>query len=87
MLLLAVLGLLLVDRVLALELGVDLALLGLAVRDEELGDLPAQHVAVVLVVAQLAQQGLEEPVVVEDQLDDVALLGARDRGGVGFAIP
>ena len=81
-LLLAVLGLLLVDRVLALELGVDLALLGLAVRDQQLGDLLAQGVAVVLLVAQLAQQGLEEPVVVEDQLDDVALLGARDRGGV-----
>ena len=84
-LLLAVLGLLLVDRVLALELGVDLALLGLAVGHEQLGDLLAQHVAVVLVVAEVAQEGLEASVVIEDQLDDIALLWPRDRGGVGVA--
>ena len=67
----AVLGLLLVDRVLALELRVDLALLGLSVRDQQLGDLVTQRVTVVLLVAQLAQEMLEQAVVLEDELDDV----------------
>ena len=70
----------------ALELGVDLALLGLAVRDQQLGHLLSQRVAVVLLVAQLAQQGLEEPVVVEEYLDHVALLGTREGGEFGLAM-
>ena len=80
-LLLAVLGLALVDGVPALELRVDLGLLGLAVRHQQLGDLVAERVPVVLLVAQGPEQILEDPVVGEDQLDDVAGLRSGDLDG------
>ena len=72
-LLLAVLGLVLGDRVPAAEPGVDVLLLGDGVRGVQRGQRAAYGVPVGRAVTQVAQEGLEAPVVVEDQLDHVAL--------------
>ena len=65
------------DGVLAHERGVDLGLLGLAVGDQDGGQGAAGRLAVGRGVAQLAQQVLEEAVVVQDEVHDVA--GGRAR--------
>ena len=65
------------DGVLAHERGVDLGLLGLAVGDQDGGQGAAGGLAVGRGVAQLAQQVLEEAVVVQDEVHDVA--GGRAR--------
>jgi hypothetical protein len=70
-LLLAVLGLVLVDGVLAAQLRVDVLLLGLGVRDVQRRERLTYGVPVGGAVAQVAQQRLEEPVVLQDQLDHV----------------
>ena len=72
-LLLAVLGLVRPDGVLLAQLGIDVLLLRLGVRDVERGEGAAYGVAVGAAVAQVAQQRLEASVVVEDQLHDVTL--------------
>jgi hypothetical protein len=78
MLLLAVLGVMLADGVLAPQRRVDPRLLRLGVRDVQRGERLARRVAVAARVAQVAQQRLEAPVVVEDQVDDVARGGATE---------
>ena len=69
-LLLAVLGLVLVDGVpLLAQRRVDVVLLGLGVRDVQRGEGPADGVPVRAAVAQRAEQRLEPAVVVEDQVE------------------
>ena len=85
-LLLAVLGLVLADRALAPQLRVDVLLLGLGVRDVQGCEGAAHGVAVGAAVAQVAQEGLEAAVVVEDQLDDVALDRSAEVDG-GLSMP
>ncbi len=82
-LLLTVLGLVLGDRVPAAQPGVDVLLLGEGVGGVQRGERAAYGVPVGRAVAQVAQEGLEAPVVVEDQLDHVALgRPAQVDGGV-----
>ena len=73
---------------LAAQLGVDVLLLGVGVRDVQGRERLPDRVAVAAAVAQVAQQRLEAPVVVEDQVDDVALDGpAEIDGGHGRNVP
>ena len=67
---------------LAAQPGVDVLLLGERVRGVQRRERPAYGVAVGRAVPQVAQQRLEPAVVVEDQVDDVALERA-DRGRWG----
>jgi hypothetical protein len=68
----------------AFELGVDLALLGLGVGDQQVGELRPPRHAVLLAVAERTEQALELAVVGEDQLDDV--LGVGGVGAVGQGV-
>src|SRR5699024_2693171 len=78
-LLLAVLHLVLADVLgPTLQPGVDLLLLGLAVGDEHVGERGPGTGTVGRAVAHLAQEGLEEPVIVQDEVDDVTGHGAGD---------
>ena len=77
-LLLAVLLLVGADGAGAAQVGVDLLLLGHGVRDEQFSQRLAGGGAVGVAAAALAQQVLEEAVVGEDQLDDVAGSGSGD---------
>jgi hypothetical protein len=80
-----VLDVVLLLRALALEGRVHLGLLGLRVGDEQIGQLPQAGPAVLLAVAQDAEEALELAVVGQDQLHDVA--GVEDartaRGRIG----
>jgi hypothetical protein len=76
-----VLDLLLVDGVPADEGGVHVLLLSLGVGDQDGGQGRAHRRTVLGLVAQEVQEILEQPVVGEDQVDDVAAAGP------GISIP
>lgn len=71
----AMFGLVLTDRVAPLQLGVDVGLLRYRVGCMEGGERMAHLVAVSRAGPQIPQQGFEAPVVFEDELDDVTVGG------------
>jgi hypothetical protein len=81
-LVLAVLRLVSVDGLRAVQRGVHLLFFRLRVRDEHPGQHGAQPRAVLGLVAQLAEQLLEQPVVVEDQFDESPRAGRGITSGI-----
>ena len=69
------------------QLRIDVLLLGLGVSDVQGGERLAHGVAVGRGVPQVAQQRLEESVVLQDQLDDVAGDRPAEIDGGAHALP